>query len=154
MNHWNYSIAELADIGLTNTDPLVRELARLVGNIVISYHSVKFNNNYTLDEFFENPYKMIIDIEDDYRIIQTDFTDLKVDYKILSERLDAFKLDLDADEQQYQINSLKSRLLDKNIILNDLRTDLHVKEHEILRLQDKVKELEGKFSMWKILENG
>jgi len=140
------TIKELAHWGEDHPDPWVKAMAILIGDV----HALQPLDGFSAEEF-QNWEDRVRDAEREAEWAEEEASIARANQARAEVDRDAAKYDLLKTEQDYQIKSLKERLLYKESVINSLSSELTVTRSNFNELQKSHKELQERYNTFRIL---
>lgn len=150
-NHFNIhpdhvTIRELARWGDDHPDPWVQKLAQLA-----FYITEVCKDGRDLDVFFEDLDEQIHNLESEVAWAEERAESAEEEAKRLRTERNALRVDLDKNEQEFEIKTLKERIYEHSRTIDELNGKLTVTRSNFDALQKAYKELEEKYNTFIIV---
>lgn len=143
-------LKELAHWGEQHSDPWVRKLATIVGDLAYS-----FPDPTDLNDFVDNLKHQVQEMENDLANAYSDLEQTEREVEIFRDKVKSLQLQLDASESAQTIDGLRARIYDLNehvkVITNHRNRDAEKYEKTYQDLLKRYNDIEHKLNTWTVL---
>ena len=142
--------SELINYASKHDDLYVRKLADVVetARLAVNYEGY---HDHTVDEYIKVLLEQIRQLEWQLEEAENDKEKAEVDREEFSNRVAALRYDLDHNFQYSQIEALKAEAFDLQTQLFYERNKVRNLERDLDKLENRYKDLEGRYNTWTII---